>query len=180
MALSSKTQAMAALFEFSLNIFTEFSDKNICHYSKRAQTCHPATSYARDQDAITALARHVRDKIFKLNPIHASVIYQIPWIQWIPFPFCENSIVLLPMETKIRWVVAWYRFSRSHKHVFCQFWKLSKWQISPSFIGDGDSPEVCFIRLEFCNKSYFISLSLWSIACIISHQSYFYLLEAGQ
>ena len=78
MALSSKTQAMAALFEFSLNIFTEFSDKNICHYSKRAQTCHLATSYARDQDAITALARHVRDKIFKLNPIHASVIYQIP------------------------------------------------------------------------------------------------------
>ena len=22
--------------EFSLNVFTEFSDKNICHYSKRA------------------------------------------------------------------------------------------------------------------------------------------------
>ena len=31
------------LFEFSLNVFTEFiefSDKSICHYSKRAQTCH--------------------------------------------------------------------------------------------------------------------------------------------
>ena len=29
------------LIEFSLNVFTEFaefSDKNICHYSKRAQT----------------------------------------------------------------------------------------------------------------------------------------------
>ena len=35
---------------------------------------------------------HVRDRIFKLSPIHASVIYQIPWIcwiQWIPVPFRE-------------------------------------------------------------------------------------------
>ena len=56
--------------EFFLNVFTEFaefSDKNICHYSKR---------------------------IFKLSPIHASVIYQIPWIQSIPAPFRENSNVL--------------------------------------------------------------------------------------
>ena len=49
-------------FEFSLNVFTEFaefSDKNICHYNKRAQTCHPATSCVRDQDAITVPARHM-------------------------------------------------------------------------------------------------------------------------
>ena len=48
------------LFEFSLNVFTEFSkfsDKNICHYSKCARTCHTAISYVRDQDANTALAR---------------------------------------------------------------------------------------------------------------------------
>ena len=25
----------------------------------------------------------VRDNIFKLTPIHATVIYQIPWICWI-------------------------------------------------------------------------------------------------
>ena len=39
----------------------------------------------------------VRDRIFKLNPIYASVIYQIPWIrwiQWIPVPFRENSVGL--------------------------------------------------------------------------------------
>ena len=38
-----------------------------------------------------------RDKsIFKLSPIHASVIHQIPWnrwIYWISYPFKENSIV---------------------------------------------------------------------------------------
>ena len=48
--------------EFSLNVFTdfaEFSDKNICQYNKRAQTCHPATSCVRDQDATTAPARHM-------------------------------------------------------------------------------------------------------------------------
>ena len=30
---------------------------------------------------------HVRDRIFKLIPIHASVIYQIPWIRWIQWKF---------------------------------------------------------------------------------------------
>ena len=48
--------------EFSLNVFTEFaefSDKNICHYSKKARTCQSATSCVRDQDATTAPARHM-------------------------------------------------------------------------------------------------------------------------
>ena len=50
------------IIEFSLNVFTEFaefSDKYICHYSKRIQTCHSATSRVRDQDATTAQARHI-------------------------------------------------------------------------------------------------------------------------
>ena len=34
----------------------------------------------------------VRDRIFKLKPIHATVIYQIRWIQWIAVSFKENSI----------------------------------------------------------------------------------------
>ena len=39
----------------------------------------------------------MRDIIFKLRPIYAVVIYQIPyirWFQWIPVPFRENSIEL--------------------------------------------------------------------------------------
>ena len=32
---------------------------------------------------------HVRDRILKLIPIHASVIYQIPWIHWIQWKFCS-------------------------------------------------------------------------------------------
>ena len=39
------------------NVFI-FSDKNICHYSKRAQTCHTATSCVRDQNATTAPGTH--------------------------------------------------------------------------------------------------------------------------
>ena len=81
--------------EFSLNGFTEFaefSDKNVCYYSKRAWTCHPATSCVRDQDATTAPARH-RWEAASLNwaPIHASVIYQFLCIQWIPVPFRKKS-----------------------------------------------------------------------------------------
>ena len=46
----------------------------------------PATSCIRDQDATTAPATHVcGDRIFKLTPIHASAIYQIPWIHWKVF-----------------------------------------------------------------------------------------------
>ena len=55
--------------EFFLNVFTEFSDKNICHYLKGLKS---ATSCVRNQDATTAPARHVRGRIFKLSPIHAS------------------------------------------------------------------------------------------------------------
>ena len=68
--------------EFSLNVFTEFaevSDKNICHYSKGVQTCHHLCK--RPAGYQNARKTHVRDRIFKLSPIHASVIYQIPRIQ---------------------------------------------------------------------------------------------------
>ena len=42
----------------------------------------------------SASKTHVRYRIFKLTPIHASVINQIPWIcwiHWISVPFRENS-----------------------------------------------------------------------------------------
>ena len=38
----------------------------------------PTASCGRDQDVTTSPARHMRDRIFKLRPIHASVIHQIP------------------------------------------------------------------------------------------------------
>ena len=62
---------------FSLNLTNSVT--KYLSYSKIAQTSQPLTSCVRDQDAITVLAcTHVRDSIFKLSPIHASVIYQIP------------------------------------------------------------------------------------------------------
>ena len=56
--------------------FTEFSDKNICHYSKRAQTCHLLCKKPACYHNTSKI--HVKDRIFKLTPSHASVIYQIP------------------------------------------------------------------------------------------------------
>ena len=38
----------------------------------------PASFSIKDQDANTVPVRHMRDSIFKLTRIHASVIYQIP------------------------------------------------------------------------------------------------------
>ena len=70
--------------EFFLNVFTEFSefrDKNNSHYSKSTRTCHllckrPGCYHSTSET-------HVRDRILKLIQIHASVIYQFPWIRWI-------------------------------------------------------------------------------------------------
>ena len=45
--------------QFSLNVFTEFRDKNICHYSCTVKGLKPATSCTRDQDATTVPARHM-------------------------------------------------------------------------------------------------------------------------
>ena len=57
--------------EFFLNVFSVtkiFALKGL----------KPATSCVRDQNATTGPARHVRDRIFKLIPIHASVIIRSP------------------------------------------------------------------------------------------------------
>ena len=54
----------------------EFSDKNICQYSKRARTCKLLCK--RQECCHSPSKTHVRDRIFKLSPIHASVIHQIP------------------------------------------------------------------------------------------------------
>ena len=69
-------------------------DKNICHYSKRAQTCYLLCK--RPGCYHIANKTHVRDRIFKLSPFHASVIISFP--EFTEFressaPFRKNSIV---------------------------------------------------------------------------------------
>ena len=64
---------------FPIDVFTEFSEfSEKIYWSLKG--LEPATSCARDQDACyhNASKTYVRDKIFELSPIHASVIYQIP------------------------------------------------------------------------------------------------------
>ena len=63
--------------EFFLNVCTEFTEK-IDIYCILKRLFEPATSCVRDQDATAAPARQVAEGIFKLSPIPASVIYQIP------------------------------------------------------------------------------------------------------
>ena len=78
---NSKFELFKEIIEFSLNVFTElceFSNRNIFHYSKRAGTYHPVTSCERPRCYHSASEKHVRDRIFKLTPIHASVIINLP------------------------------------------------------------------------------------------------------
>ena len=78
---------------FSLNS-AQFTDRNICHYSKRAWTCH--LLHKRPGCYHNISKTPVRKRIFKWSPVHASVICSIPWIRWIHWisiQFRENSVV---------------------------------------------------------------------------------------
>ena len=65
-------------FEFPLNVFTvtkNFYSENIirtCHFLSKIPRCYNSISKTQ-----------VAERIFKLSPSHAPVIYQIPWIRWI-------------------------------------------------------------------------------------------------
>ena len=75
------------LIEFSLNVFTkfsEFNDKNICHYSKRAQTCHQATSCVGDQDATTVPVRHMWET-WSLNGLWFMLQWLIRFLEFAKF-----------------------------------------------------------------------------------------------
>ena len=64
--------------EFSLNVFNEFAEFSDKIFVVTIKRFEPVTSCVRDQDATSVPARHVRDRIIKLRPVHTSVIYQIP------------------------------------------------------------------------------------------------------
>ena len=81
--------------EFFLNVFSEFSDKNICHYSKRTRTCQLFCE--RPECYHSASKTHVRGRIFKLSSIHTSVIFKFS--EFVEFSessalFKKNSILL--------------------------------------------------------------------------------------
>ena len=46
---------------------------------------------------------YVRDWVFKLSPIYASLIHQIPWFYWIPAPFRENPTDILFILISCPW-----------------------------------------------------------------------------
>ena len=81
--------------EFFLNVFSGFSDKNICRYSKRTRTCQLFCE--RPECYHSASKTHVRDRIFKLSPIHGSEIFRFS--EFVEFSessalFKKKSIVL--------------------------------------------------------------------------------------
>ena len=66
------------VLEFFLNVSLNSANSVTKVFVITVKGLEPATSCVRDQDATTVQARHVRGRIFKLTPIHTSVIYQIP------------------------------------------------------------------------------------------------------
>ena len=83
---------------FSLNSLNSLT-KNIV-FKKNIRPCYLPGKKMLPQ-------HQVAERIFKLSPIHALVIYQIPWICWIYDPFRENSIDNLLWKTRLFWSVPW-------------------------------------------------------------------------
>ena len=72
--------------------------KNICHYSKRVRSCHLLCQ--RPGCHHGASKTHVRDGIFKLIRMRASVIYQIPkFAGFIEFPLHLGKTLMIPFGT---------------------------------------------------------------------------------
>ena len=69
-----------------------------CHLLCERPRCYHSTSKTQ-----------VAERIFKLRPIYASVIYQIAWIHWIFNPFWENSnIIPIIKEPQSQILGAWF------------------------------------------------------------------------
>ena len=69
---------LSGSFKFSLNVFTEFSDKK--YYFKKIPVLEPTISCVRNRDSTTVPQTQLAEKTVKLILIHASVIFQISWI----------------------------------------------------------------------------------------------------
>ena len=72
--IDSSVKEQVFTLEFFLNVSLNSVTKTFVITVKGLK---PATSCVKDQDATTVPARHVRDRIFKLSPIHASVFHQV-------------------------------------------------------------------------------------------------------
>ena len=84
----------------------------------------------------SASKTHVTDRIFKLSPVHASMIYQICWIQWISVLFRENIIItaniwtarLLKIWTSSCWKVSNFIYAFTLANLTTTV--HSRWQLS--------------------------------------------------
>ena len=75
---------------FSLNLLNSVTK---IYVIKRVRTC--GLEWKRPGCYHNASNIQIIDMIFKLTPFHASLIYQIPWIQWISVPFSPNNFLII-------------------------------------------------------------------------------------
>ena len=88
-----KIYITSVAIKFSFLTFSLNSVTKILFVRKIIRTCHLLCKRLRCYHNASKKTQ-VGERIFKLSPIHASVIYQIPcvhWIHWISDPFRENS-----------------------------------------------------------------------------------------
>ena len=87
-----------------------------CHLLCKRPGCYHSTSKT-----------HVRDRIFKLRPMHASVIYHIPWIHWIHWKFYsiwEN--LQCGLNRSVSTCKEKYKCSKSTMHIWADMFQQNK------------------------------------------------------
>ena len=99
--------------------------------SKRAQTCHPL--HQRPGCYYSTSKKHVRDRIFKLTPIHAPATYPIPRGVFVLL-ICVQILVRLDC------------FSRS---ITMEVWKPARWKTTKIHRNEHSSEFGAFTKLQF-------------------------------
>ena len=154
---SSKTLKSTHRTEFSPNVFTEFSKFNDKIVVKRL--FKPATACVRDPRCYHwATKTQVRDRIFTLILIHASVIYQIPRVHSIYLPFRENSNIWIEIPR--------FRIANQHyspRVVIEIFRKQTKLTIL--------SRNLCQKWFMLWNRLLYLDLTQQSLVLLIEHSA---------
>ena len=164
--------------EFSLNVFTAFSDKNTCHYSKRAQTYHPATFCVRDQDATIVPARHMWETGY-LNWAQLILQWFIRFPEFTEFTefnessasFRKNSIYTLQMHFKqisrTSVFTHWLPLTMAHWQIvhFSEIHKQRVWLISNTVytVRNSSCGKILFLQVSVCPQA---RVDAWQGACV--------------
>ena len=103
--------------------------------------CWLKTCYLLCKSTSSTRETRMTERIFKLTPIHASVIYQILWIQWIQRKGGSNLVKLhyiaeIKTTAYHHWIATWIWMQPMIMNINSIYEIACKWSRQPGLIGE--------------------------------------------